>query len=152
MQALRRIAGACIASLAMGPAFAQTVIDGDTIKLAGTTYRLWGIDAAEARQVCADGWPAGIEATAALEHLTAGRLVTCEPKTTDRYGRTVALCRADGRDLGAAMVRAGMAWAFTRYSGDYVDQEAAASGDRAGAHAHDCEKPWDWRARGKGDR
>lgn len=62
-------------------------------------------------------------ASEALAELTRSRQITCEPKTQDRYGRTVALCRADGRDLGAAMVRVGMAYAFTRYSLDYVDQE-----------------------------
>jgi endonuclease YncB( thermonuclease family) len=31
------------------PAGAQTVTDGDTIKLDGTTWRLWGIDAPETR-------------------------------------------------------------------------------------------------------
>jgi hypothetical protein len=29
----------------------QTVVDGDTIKLNGTTYRIWGIDAAETKAV-----------------------------------------------------------------------------------------------------
>ena len=38
--------GALLALLAM-PAAAQTVVDGDTIKLDGTTFRIWGIDAAE---------------------------------------------------------------------------------------------------------
>jgi endonuclease YncB( thermonuclease family) len=42
----------------------------------------------------------------------------------DRYGRTVARCRADGRDLGTKMVRAGMALAFVRYSSAYVQAEA----------------------------
>ncbi len=40
-----------------------TVTDGDTIKVADTIYRLWGIDAAESKQLCADGWPAGRAAT-----------------------------------------------------------------------------------------
>ena len=84
--------------------------------------------------------------------LVTGRKITCEARVTDRYGRTVALCRADGRDLGASMVSAGMAWAFTRYSSDYVAQERAATGARLGVHAHDCEKPWDWRARNRADR
>jgi endonuclease YncB( thermonuclease family) len=73
-----------------------------------------GIDAAEKHQACADGWPAGVEASRVLRELMRGRTVTCEPRTKDRYGRTVALCRADGEDLGAAMVGAGMAWVFTR--------------------------------------
>jgi endonuclease YncB( thermonuclease family) len=75
----------------------------------------------------------------------AGASIRCELKDTDRYGRSVGLCRADGRDLGAAMVTAGMAWAFTRYSSDYIDKERAALGARAGVHAHDCDKAWDWR-------
>ena len=32
------------------PAAAQTATDGDTIRLNGTTWRLWGIDAPELRQ------------------------------------------------------------------------------------------------------
>lgn len=126
---------------------AQTATDGDTIKIDGTAYRLWGVDAAEMRQSCEDGWPAGIEASKALLDLMRGRTITCEPRTTDRYGRAVALCRADGTDLGAAMVRIGMAWAFTKYSTDYVEQESAALNARLGVHAHPCDKPWDWRAK-----
>ena len=37
------------------PVFAQAAIDGDTIKLDGMTYRLWGIDAPESKQACGDG-------------------------------------------------------------------------------------------------
>lgn len=129
-----------------------TVVDGDTIKLDGTTYRLHGIDAAEARQSCADGWPAGVTAAATLRDLVRGRTVACEPKTTDRYGRTVAVCRADGADLGAAMVRTGQALAFVRYSADYLPQEAEARAARAGVHAHDCQTPWNWRAIRRGQQ
>jgi endonuclease YncB( thermonuclease family) len=128
----------------------QTVTDGDTIKLNGTTYRLWGIDAPEAKQTCADGWPAGAEAKHALEQLMADKAIACEARGHDRYRRTIGLCRADGEDLQAAMVRSGMAWAFTRYSSDYVLEEKAAIGERLGVHAHDCEKAWDWRAERRG--
>jgi len=44
------------------------------------------------------------------------------------------------------MVSAGMAWAFARYSSDYIGQEKAAIGARLGVRAHDCMKAWDWRA------
>lgn len=84
-----------------------------------------------------------VEATRVIR----GHKVTCETKDTDRYGRTVAICRADGRDLGADMVRAGMALAFVRYSRDYVEQERSAKAERLGIHARACEAPWDWRAR-----
>lgn len=74
------------------PAAAESVraVDGDTLELDGTAYRLWGVDAAETRQKCADGWPAGAMASRALFNLMAGRAVTCEPHTKDRYGRVVA--------------------------------------------------------------
>ena len=136
----------------MGTAHAQTVTDGDTIKMAGTTYRLWGIDAPETHQTCADGWPAGRIATEYLVNLMHGHTIMCEPRTKDRYGRTVALCRADGVDIEAEMVRNGMAYAFVRYSRDYEQQEAAAAVEGLGMHAHQCEKPWEWRGRLRGDR
>src|ERR1044072_2986801 len=100
------------------PAVAQ-VTDRDTLKQGGVIYRLWGIDAPEAKQVCPDGWPAGSFAATRLKALTAGRSIVCQEKDRDRYGRTVAICRASGEDLGAIMGRERFAWAFTRYSGEY---------------------------------
>jgi hypothetical protein len=126
--------------------FGQAITDGDTLKQGGITYRLWGIDAPEAKQVCPDGWPAGSFATTRLQTLTAGRTIVCQEKDRDRYGRIVAVCRASGEGLGAILVREGLAWAFVRYSGDYVSQEAKAKADRIGAHAHGCQPAWEWRA------
>jgi endonuclease YncB( thermonuclease family) len=146
MEFVKTVVLAAALGLSLGTAAAgQTVVDGDTIKFNGTTYRLWGIDAAEQKQACADGWMAGREATKAMLELVRGHRVACEAKDKDRYGRTIALCRADGQDLGAAMVRKGMAWAFTRYSSEYISQERAAIGARLGVHAHDCMKAWEWR-------
>jgi endonuclease YncB( thermonuclease family) len=126
-------------------AAAQIITDGDTINLNGTTYRLWGIDAPETHQTCADGWAAGAEASKRLAELMLNRTVKCEGRGADRYGRTIGLCRADGEDLQASMVRLGMAWAFVRYSRDYVDQEAKAKRDNLGIHAHGCTPAWEWR-------
>jgi endonuclease YncB( thermonuclease family) len=91
------------------PALGQTVVDGDTNKLNGTTYRIWSIDAAERKLICAEGWWLGkrhrrrcSRCSPAASHLrTAGH---------GPAGRVVALCRADGQDVAAAMVSAGMAW------------------------------------------
>lgn len=132
-------------TVALPAAAEPAAIDGDTLRLNGTTYRLWGIDAPETKQACPDGWPAGRLATTHLQALIAGRKVLCERRDTDRYGRTVAVCRAGGEDLGAIMVRDGYAWAFVRYSGDYVDQEARATAARAGVHGHGCAPAWEWR-------
>jgi len=131
-------------TLAALPAFAQSVrvVDGDTLRIDDVTYRLWGIDAPEAHQACADAWPAGRTATKHLRALIRDRHVTCEPRTLDRYGPTVAICRADGRDLRADMVADGHAWAFVRYSRDYVEEEREAAAVRAGIHGHTCEPVW----------
>lgn len=114
--------------VAPGVAYSQAITDGDTLKLNGVAYRLWGIDAPETKQDCPDGWAAGRLAATHLQSLISGSIVVCERKDTDRYGRTVAICRAGGEDLGAKMVRDGYAWAFLRYSADYADQEALAGG------------------------
>lgn len=129
------------------PAAAQvTVTDGDTLKVDGTTFRLWGIDAPETKQWCGT-YPAGAQAGVTLQKLVKGKTVTCEDRGRDRYGRTIGLCRADGVDLGKEMVLHGMAWAFTRYSIDYVAVEEQARRENIGVHSWNCEKPWEWRAR-----
>jgi endonuclease YncB( thermonuclease family) len=116
------------------PAHAQTVrvTDGDTVELDGQRVRLWGIDAPELHQRCPDRWLAGIETTRTMRALVKGYTVTCENRGRDRYGRMIGLCRAGGADLSAAMVRAGMAWAFVRYSRDYVEQERVAEREHLG--------------------
>lgn len=140
---LRVVAAALL--LLTAPAVAQTVVDGDTIKLNGTTWRLWGIDAPASRQWCGR-YPAGARATEMLDQLMRGKSIDGEDRGTDQYGRTIGLCRANGDDLGATMVRLGMAWAFVRYSRDYVEQEAKARANKLGVHAHPCVPAWEWRA------
>jgi endonuclease YncB( thermonuclease family) len=109
------VAAALILGTLAGSAAVQTVVDGDTIKLNGTAWRLWGIDAPEMKQMCS-GQALGLMAAGTMDNLIKGKTITCEDKGRDRYGRSIGLCRADGEDLGAAMVELGMAWAFTRYS------------------------------------
>jgi endonuclease YncB( thermonuclease family) len=129
------------------PAAADTlkVVDGDTLKLNSTTYRLNGIDAPEHGQKCGD-WPCGKEATAHLAELASDKSVQCDPITRDGYGRTIATCYADGTDLGAAMVSSGQAWAFVKYSKAYVNQQAQAKRARLGVWQGVYQPPWDYRA------
>jgi endonuclease YncB( thermonuclease family) len=54
----------------------QTVIDGDSLRIGAKRYRLNGIDAPEADQVCPDGWSAGVEARY-LEQLVEGKQIRC---------------------------------------------------------------------------
>ena len=127
-------------------AVAQTAVDGDTLKLGGQTIRLYGIDAPELKQICGN-WPAGEMAQEALASMVIGREVTCEGKGRDRNGLTLAVCKVGGFDIGAEMVSSGMAWAFTRYSVDYMGQQAEAKSANRGVHQYDCEPAWDYRVR-----
>lgn len=124
-----------------GPA---TASDGDGLRLNGERIRLQGVDAFELHQTCGTG-PCGRAARDALDRLIAGRHVACEPVDADRYDRTVAYCFVDGVDLGEQMVLQGHALAFRRYSSEYVDEEATARRNRAGAWAGTFENPADWR-------
>lgn len=85
-------------------------------------------------------------AARALSAMIERRPVICEPKGQGADRRTVALCRVEGRDLGAAMVVSGMARAATvDGGGDYVEQEVQAMRARVGMHAHACLSPAEWR-------
>lgn len=88
------------------------ITDGDTLRCNGQRVRLLGIDAPElpdhcrrGRQ-CVEGDP--YAARAYLESLTR-TTVECTSQGEDRYGRTLARCRADGVDLSCAMVQSGHA-------------------------------------------
>lgn len=128
-----------------------TVIDGDTIEIDGTRIRLEGIDAPEAGQSCQGGWfgtwNCGGAATAQLRWLVGGRRIECESAGTDKYGRILGLCSADGRDVNAEMVRTGHAWAFVKYSKRYKNAEAEARAAKAGIWKGESEPAWVYRER-----
>lgn len=110
--------------------------DGDTIRIGDWRIRLHGIDAPERDQNCThpDGiaWKCGRWAGGVLAGLIARAEVTCVAIEQDRYGRIVARCTAAGADLGRAMVEAGAALAYRRFSDDYTDAERQARAARLG--------------------
>lgn len=126
------------------------VIDGDTIDVDHVRYRLHGIDAPEAGQLCngADGqlWECGQESLHRMEELLIGRSVRCDARDRDVYGRTIAICVADGEDINAEMVKSGLAWAFRKYSEDYVPLENIAAQQKVGIWQAETQTAWDFRA------
>ncbi|MGY4282065.1 endonuclease YncB(thermonuclease family) [Bradyrhizobium sp. LM2.7] len=115
-----------------GPA---KVISTDTLEIHGTRVRLWGIDAPDKTQMCRDinvnPYRCGLRAASDLESFIAEREVSCLSVLEDECGRTMAICSADGIDLGEWLVRNGLVLDWARYSrGRYHAAQRAA--DRAG--------------------
>jgi endonuclease YncB( thermonuclease family) len=128
-----------------------TVIDGDTLEIAGERIRIWGIDAPENDQLCRgeDSLPyfCGAKATADLyQHLRA-RVVTCTRLGIDRYLRTIATCTVDGLDVGEWLVGRGLALDWPKYSsGNYHKTQVGAQQRNEGLWAGSFVNPWDFRA------
>lgn len=142
-------AGVATAGPVTGPA---RVIDGDTLVVGPVVVRLHGIDAPEMGQTCRDaegvGYDCGAEARDRLSELADGHPVECRGETSDGYGRRLAVCRtATEPDIGAVLVRDGLAWAFVRYSADYRELESDARRRQAGLWSGRADPPWDYRAR-----
>ena len=126
------------------PSLAATVegraraVDGDTLDVAGVKVRLFGVDAPELDQPCERGgrrWACGRAAREELAGIVGRKRLVCAVQDVDRYGRAVAVCEAGGEDIGALMVRRGMAVAYLRYSSRYANAEAAARAEGLGLWA-----------------
>lgn len=126
------------------------VVDGDTLVLNGETMRLHGIDAPEAAQVCkargGKNWACGKAATKHLQKLVQGKDITCHRRDVDRYGRTIAVCEAEGAQVNRAMVDAGLAWSFRKYSSDYNRLENRVKKTGKGIWQARNQPPWEFRA------
>ena len=96
------------------------VSDGDTIniqkvengKFVGEILRIrmYGMDAPEKTR------DYGSESRQALEKLVTGKNLSVEVKNKDRYGRTVAIIYADGKNVNEEMVKTGNAWWYQEYA------------------------------------
>ena len=133
-----------------GRVVVTAVSDGDTIRSGQLRIRLHGIDAPERQQHCTtpEGarWACGNAARDALKTLVASvAALDCQITDVDRYGRLIMRCFAGEVDVGARLVRAGMALAYRRYADDYIADEEAARAARLGLWAGQFDAPWDWR-------
>ena len=124
----------------------ERVIDGDSLEVAtsdgAVEVRLFGIDAPEHDQPYADA------ARAELAKRVKGKPVRLEVEDHDHYGRTVARVFVGDEDVNAALVRAGAAWVYRRYSEDpkLLAAEDEARRAKRGLWAEpDPTPPWEWR-------
>jgi endonuclease YncB( thermonuclease family) len=125
------------------------VIDGDSLRIGHIEIRLKGIDAPEGRQTCERDratWRCGDAAASELRHLTQGGDVSCRIVEKDQFGRSLAFCEGEGRDINRALVLSGAAIDY----GHYRQEEAEARAAKRGLWAGTFERPRDWRRRNGG--
>lgn len=129
---------------------AAYVFDGDTIKANcdGREFRvrLWGIDTPEKKQSF------GQEATGYTGSLVLGKTLELEIKGTDRYGRSLAMVKADGRSVNEDIVAHGYAWVYRQYCNEEqicgrlvdLEEQARKKGWGLWSESHPV-MPWQWR-------
>jgi len=146
-----------------GPAQAQStdtgitgmpdVIDADVLKFGTQRVILWAVDAPERKQTCQlNGrfWGCYDAAFRQLQLLSGRGEVTCTYKgDPDPFGRRFGVCESGGEDLGAELVRAGLALPLHEQSDEY--DAAMADAITAGVGLWQVgvvfEEPWVFRRR-----
>jgi len=125
------------------------VLSGDTFEIQGRYFRLFGIAAPEVNQTCsnAKGHPynCGKEAALWLKDWIEGGELECHVIQQDTNGNMVGTCSYGPYDIGAALVNAGWAVAYTKYTETYIPYEQQAQQNRSGLWQGRFYKPWDWR-------
>lgn len=88
------------------------IIDGDTIKIGKTKIRLAGIDAPELNM------PWGQKSKWAMVEICKGQIITARLDGERSFDRLVATCfLPDGRDIGAEIIKIGLALDLPHFSG-----------------------------------
>ncbi len=87
-------------------------ISGDTLRIAGATLHLDGIEAPVPGQRCRRGksrrWNCGASATSALSRLVRRAKVSCEITGSDDNDSQLGDCHVGDKDIAAQLVRGGM--------------------------------------------
>jgi endonuclease YncB( thermonuclease family) len=87
------------------------VRDGDTIEVGKIPIRLSGVSAPEFDE------PLGQQSKQFMRGLVLDKSVRCELSGKKTYDRFVGTCYLKGEDIGAAIIKAGLALDCPRYSG-----------------------------------
>jgi len=124
------------------------VVDGDTIHIGNTKYRLFGIDAPELSQQCKKDNKTilcGVDAQKMLENKIGKQIPKCISQTKDKYNRVVAECFIQSESLSSYMVRSGHAVAYRKYSSKFVEDEKYAKSNKLGIWSTKFQNPEEFR-------
>ena len=125
------------------------VVDGDTIHLNGEKIRFTGIDTPELKQTCikegAIENPCGLTAKKILIDKIGNNKVKCISEGKDQYKRILAECFVNNESLSSYLVRSGYAFAYRKYSKNFIPDEDYARINKLGMWSMEFDYPWDYR-------
>lgn len=125
------------------------VIDGDTLEIRGERLRLFAVDTPEMGQPWWDEdgehQDAGFLAKELLSKLVKGSRLSVRVLREDKYGRSLAIVKVNGRDVAKRLVSQGYAFASPG-NNRYRRAHAAAKRGKKGFWRGDLQMPWDYRA------
>ena len=125
------------------------VASGDTLIIGGHYFRLFGIDAPESNQTCADGagrpYHCGQQAAAWLKSWLQDNELECRVMQQDANGNMIGVCSLGAYDIGAALVNAGWAVVYSKHTDIYMPYQVQAQNNGRGLWQGEFYMPWDWR-------
>ena len=104
-------ASVALAQVALISGTVTKVRDGDTIEVGPIAIRLMGVAAPEL------GEPLGRRARDFMFRVVFSKPIQCELNGDKSYDRFVASCFLEGKDIGAALINAGLALDCPHFSG-----------------------------------
>ena len=132
-----------------------SVATGSVVQMEGLYIHMYGIDAPDPQQLCADQngsqYKCGIKSLNWLEDWINGRILRCHLLTRIIRGHVTGVCFADNGkyDVAAAVVNAGWALAYTPRTNVYAPYERQAKYARRGLWRGRFYRPWEWRQKQK---
>ena len=127
------------------------VMTASTLYMERINIKLYGVDAPDITQTCANrhgqGYYCGREARNWLQDWLEYKEVTCHILGKIEKNWATGACFVDNNkyDVGAVVVNAGWAVAYTKNTDMYVEYENQARNNNRGLWAGTFYKPWDWR-------
>ncbi len=125
------------------------VVSGDTLIINGRYLRIFGIDAPESNQTCADNkgqsYHCGKYSSSWLRNWLQDNEVECRILKQDSKGNMVGICFLGEYDIGAAIVNSGWAVVYANHSSIYVPYQLQAQKNKDGLWQGKFYMPWDWR-------
>jgi endonuclease YncB( thermonuclease family) len=126
-----------------------TVVKANTLIINGKYFVLYGIDAPEANQTCADSkgraYNCGAQSSRWLRSWINDFVLECRVVKANSKGNMLGTCNLGEYDIGAALVNAGWAIAYTKDTDIYKPYEVQAQREGRGLWQGEFYMPADWR-------